>query len=343
MEKRRSVITFSVAAISPLAVLAAGIAVGGAWPLVALVYMAGLSVALDVAIKGALVEAPEGTEFPAADGLLVFLGIGQLILMPLCVWAIAGTSDLGSWQRGLLFAAAGLWMGQVAHPAAHELIHRGRRGLFRLGVAIYCSLLIGHHASAHRLVHHRFVATRDDPNTARPGEGFWRFFARAWVESFRAGYRAERARPLHPYVIYMGGAAVALSVGFAVAGWAGVLCWLGLALHAQTQLFLSDYVQHYGLTRAVQPDGRLEPVGARHSWNSAHWFSSRLMLNAPRHSDHHAHPSRPYPALRLPDADDAPRLPWPLPVACVLALLPPVWRRVIKPHLAHWKAPVAKA
>jgi alkane 1-monooxygenase len=128
-----------------------------------------------------------------------------------------------------------------------------------------------------------------------------------------------------------------MAVAFAVAGWAGVAVWAGLAFHAQVQLMLSDYVQHYGLTRRVLADGRLEPVGPRHSWNAPHWFSSALMLNAPRHSDHHAHPARAYPALRLPGPDAAPRLPWPLPVACTIALVPSLWRRGIGPHLARWQ------
>jgi alkane 1-monooxygenase len=100
---------------------------------------------------------------------------------------------------------------------------------------------------------------------------------------------------------------------------------------------LSDYVQHYGLLRKRRADGRLEPVSAAHSWNAPHWFSAAMMLNAPRHSDHHAHPSRPYPALRLPQACDAPMLPWPLPFACLIALAPPLWKRLMRPHLAPWR------
>jgi len=338
---------FALAAASPLVLFAAGAGVGGFWPLAALIYMAGLALVLDVMIAHATANAPDDTEFPAADALLVGLGWGQLAMLPLVVWAIAGPSGLTTTNRALLFAGAGLWMGQVAHPAAHELIHRGNRWMGRLGVAVYASLLIGHHASAHRLVHHRHVASPQDPNTARAGEGFWRYLPRAWIGSFRAGLVAESAlrggRGVHPYAVYVGGAVVSLAIGHALAGWAGVAVWAGLAAHAQLQLFLSDYVQHYGLARAVQPDGRLEPVGVRHSWNAPHWFSARMMLNAPRHSDHHAHPSRPYPALRLPEPEEAPHLPWPLPVACVLALVPPLWRRRIRPHLARWKTPVAKA
>ncbi|MDZ4135336.1 MAG: fatty acid desaturase, partial [Paracoccaceae bacterium] len=233
--------------------------------------------------------------------------------------------------------------GQVANPAAHELIHRGNRGLFRLGVAVYGSLLFGHHVSAHRLVHHRHAASAQDPNTARAGEGYYRFAARAWAGSFRAGLAAENARRagrkagLHPYAAYAGLALASLALGWLVAGGWGVLAWAALATLAAAQLLLADYVQHYGLTRATLPQGGLEPVTERHSWNAPHWFSAHLMLNAPRHSDHHAHPSRPYPALRLPGPDAAPRLPYALPVCCALATLPPLWRRVMNPRLKRWR------
>ena len=61
------------------------------------------------------------------------------------------------------------------------------------------------------------------------------------------------------------------------------------------------------------------------------------MLNAPRHSDHHAHPARPYPALRLPQAEDAPRLPYSLPLCSVIALFPRRWRRLMRPRLKRWQ------
>lgn len=59
------------------------------------------------------------------------------------------------------------------------------------------------------------------------------------------------------------------------------------------------------------------------------------MLNAPRHSDHHAHPSRIYPALRLGDtgAPGRPILQRSLPAMAALALFPPLWRRVMDPRV----------
>ncbi len=343
--KALSVPLFAVAAASPLVLLVLGCVWGGVWVWLALGYLAGAVVVLDVCLP--LVAGTSDTcEFPGSDLLLVGLGLGALAALPGVVWAVAGPSGLGLAARAALFLAGGLWFGQVAHPAAHELIHRRGRGLVWLGMAVYAALIFGHHASAHRLVHHRFVASGADPNSAPEGESYYRFLIRAWGGSLRAGLAAERAlrqgKAVNPYWAYGGGAVLALTAGYGLAGWPGVLVWAALGFHFGAQVLLSDYVQHYGLVRhsalgrmaegPVAEGGRLEPVTGGHSWNAPHLFSSALMLNAARHSDHHTHPARPFPALQL--ANDMPMLPWPLPLACLVALYPPHWRRRMRPMVA---------
>jgi len=131
-----------------------------------------------------------------------------------------------------------------------------------------------------------------------------------------------------------------LALSAAAFGLAGVLAHLGLAAYATMQLLMSDYVQHYGLQRRRGENGRYEPVSPRHSWNARQVFSSFLMLNAPRHSDHHAHPSHPYPGLTLPGGADAPRLPFSLPMMGVIALFPPLWFRMMNKRARRWAAEV---
>lgn len=333
-------ILFATLSLAPLALLTMAGWAGGIWVGLALVSLSVLVVGLDLMLPPLLADAPEGAEFPGSDALLVAIGIAALLVLPVSVGVVA-SGRLGWVEGGGLLLAAGWWLGQVAHPAAHELIHRADRRLFRLGMAVYTACLVGHHTSSHRLVHHVHVGTPDDPATARAGQGFWRFLLKASRDGFVAGWRAEDAlrarasrRGLHPYAVYLGGASLALGIAALVGGAWGVLLWALLGLHVQMQIHLSDYVQHYGLARQRLPDGRLEPVSPRHSWNAAQWFSSHMMLNAPRHSDHHAHPARPYPSLRIGAGDGVPHLPWPLPLACMIALVPPLWRRRMKPVLA---------
>lgn len=61
-----------------------------------------------------------------------------------------------------------------------------------------------------------------------------------------------------------------------------------------------------------------------------------MMLNAPRHSDHHQNPGRRFPALRL-DTGTMPMLPAPMPVMATLALFPTVWRRIMDPRVSAWQ------
>lgn len=292
----------------------------------------------------------EGPGLSPADRLAVALAGVHVLLLGLVLWAAAGGTGLGLAERAGVVAAAGLFFGQVSHPTAHELIHRRRRALFGLGAAVYVSLLFGHHVSAHRHVHHRFVATADDPATARAGEGFYAYAVRAWAGGFAAGLACERARAARrgrrgptPYAVWVGGAAGCLGLVLAAFGWAGLLAYLGLAAHAQAQILLADYVQHYGLLRAGGPDGRPGPVGPEHSWDAPAPFTGLMMLNADRHGDHHAHPGRPFPGLRVAPAAAGPRLPHPLPVMAVIALVPPWFRRVMRAPLAARRAMAAGA
>ena len=334
---RVQVISFAAMALVPLALCLMAALAGGGWVWAAVLWLGAVVAALDLVLPP--FEA-EGAEFPGSDALLAGIALAVPVLIVLVVLAVPRLDAAAA----ALVLAAGFWLGQVAHPAAHELIHRADRRLFRLGAAVYALCAMGHHASSHRLVHHVHVATAEDPATARSGQGFWRFLVRAEVEGFRKGLaaenalRARRAKGLHPYAAYAGGAMLAAGAACALGRGIGLAGCALLCLHMKLQIHLSDYVQHYGLQRRHLPDGRLEPVGPRHSWNGAEWASSHMMLNAPRHSDHHAHPSRPYPALRLPSVEAAPRLPLPLPLACTLALVPPLWRRMMRPHLARWRS-----
>lgn len=276
----------------------------------------------------------------AADRLSVLLAGAHFLLLVAAVYGLSGRAGYGPAGWIIAFFAFGIWFGQVSNSNAHELIHRHDRRLRTLGAAIYVTLLFGHHTSAHRLVHHRFVATLDDPNSAHLGESFYQFVLRAWPGSFIAGYemesairqrRAARRRfpPVHPYVWYLGGALLTAALVLSVFGFSGFCAWVLLAAYAQAQLLLSDYVQHYGLRRRALSLGKVEPLGPRHSWDAPQPFSSALMLNAPRHASHHLHPGRPWSE---PDPDGpglAPLLPYSLPVMGAIALWPARWRRLM--------------
>nr|WP_226779741.1 alkane 1-monooxygenase [Oceaniglobus trochenteri] len=336
---------FAIATLLPAVLLLAGTLLGGPALWLGLFCMTLLAGTLDHLVAR---DASAGCEFPAGDGLSVVLGGFHFALLFSAVYALGRGSVLSPLEHAGVFLGVGVWLGQVSNSNAHELIHRSNRWLFRLGKWIYISLLFGHHTSAHPKVHHRFVGSHDDPNTAQLGESYYAFVARAWPEGFAAGRDMETAllarRNLrfaalhHPYVTYILGAVGFAGLALVLGGLFGLLWFVLLAGFAQLQLLMSDYVQHYGLVRRRIDPTRLEPVGPHHSWNAPHWYSGAMMLNAPRHSDHHAHPTKPYATLEL---GDVPMLPRSLPVMALIALYPRAWSRIMDKRAAKWRRPPA--
>jgi alkane 1-monooxygenase len=335
---RHPVSRFAAAALVPLLMLVIGTLLGGFWAFFGFLGMTGFLFAADQLARRLGLAQPEMADDPLMQRLTTVIAGTHFVILPFAVWALAGGLGLGVLPWLFAFLGFGLWFGHVSNATAHELIHRSERWRFVLGMWIYISLLFGHHTSTHRLVHHRFVATPDDPNTAALGESFYAFASRAWPGGFTAGYEMENAlrqardevrAGLHPYTVYLAGAAAwVMAMGVAFGFW-GVIVYVMLCAHAQAQLLLSDYVQHYGLERRRTGMDSYEPFGPEHSWDAPDLVSGLMMLNAPRHADHHAHPSRAYPELVLSPDGQAPLLPYSLPVMATVALVPPAWFRLM--------------
>jgi alkane 1-monooxygenase len=318
--------------LTPAALLALGALVDPVWFWPALLWMVLLAPAIDRLIP----ESPDPVTGEGPDSGMISTVLLILVLFPVMALAVRTLANTGfglTWV--VAFLAFGLLLGQVGMVAAHDLIHRRHRWVVWLGQAYFTLCAFGHHASAHKLIHHVHVATPRDPNTPRKGRTIYGFIPEAWWKSFRAAWYAESRRrnmgfPT-PFAFYICGAlAVALTM-FLWQGLAGLLIWMLLAFYASSQMLAADYVQHYGLWRKRKPDGRFEPVTPRHSWDTPGAFTAVMMFHAGRHADHHAHPYRPYPALR--DLDRAPVHPFSVASMVVIALIPPLWRKLVHPRL----------
>ncbi len=72
-----------------------------------------------------------------------------------------------------------------------------------------------------------------------------------------------------------------------------------------------------------------ESIKMHHSWNAPQTVSNYMLFKLQRHSDHHANVYKPYQILDT--MPDTPILPYGYAVCMILALIPPIWRRVIDP------------
>ena len=240
----------------------------------------------------------------------------------------------------------GLIGGAIGITFAHELIHKPGAFERNAGGVLLSLVAYGGFKVEHVFGHHVDVATPRDTSTARLGESSYAFLWRAWrlnpVRAWQLAGDRLRARGLpawhwHNEMYRWNG--LSLAVAAAATAWLGVagLAFFVLqAFVAVTLLELVNYIEHYGLLRRQGADGRYERVTPRHSWNDSHRLSNHALLNLQRHSDHHAHAARRYPALR--HHHDAPQLPAGYATLVLLALLPPLWRRVMDPRVAAWQA-----
>ncbi|MBQ2261628.1 MAG: alkane 1-monooxygenase [Loktanella sp.] len=271
----------------------------------------------------------------------------QLVTIFGILYYVTTTGHLDRVEQWALFAGLGILSGTIGITYAHELMHQKPKAERWLADILLASVLYSHFRSEHMLVHHRYVATPRDPVTARYGEGFYRFFLRVLHQCFRSALRAEAAMLArkelpawhisNPFWRYL-----ALQLGFLtlaalIGGTWGVFLFATQAFWAIFQLELVNYVEHYGLTRKHLGDGKYEHVKPRHSWNASQRASNWLLINLQRHSDHHYKPDRRFPLLQTYAEDEAPQLPHGYPVMTMMALVPPVWRRVMHPRIKHWR------
>src|SRR5699024_4582962 len=111
----------------------------------------------------------------------------------------------------------------------------------------------------------------------------------------------------------------------------GVLFFSGQSLVAALTLEVINYVEHYGLHRRVLENGRYERVTPAHSWNSNYFLTNIALFQLQRHSDHHAYAKRRYQVLR--HYDESPQLPAGYAGMYVIALIPPLWKKIVNPRV----------
>ena len=59
-----------------------------------------------------------------------------------------------------------------------------------------------------------------------------------------------------------------------------------------------NYIEHYGLQRKINSNGKYERVQPFHSWNSNHPIGRIMLFELSRHSDHHYNSYRKYQVLK---------------------------------------------
>lgn len=277
---------------------------------------------------------------PLFDALLYAIVPVQWTMLVIFLFSVS-ESGLGTWEVAGRIASMGILCGIHGINVAHELGHRANRWERDLARALLLTSLYMHFIVEHNRGHHRRVATKDDPASARWGEWVHVFWIRSIVFSLVSAWRleAERLRRaghstcswrnevLRSFVLE---GILLLSIGFLFGAYT-LTCFLLAALIGVLLLETVNYIEHYGLRRTVDEKGRSRRVMHVHSWNSDHLLGRLTLFELTRHSDHHWKASRKYQVLR--SIENAPQLPTGYPGSMLLSLVPPLFFKVMHPRI----------
>ena len=326
-----------------------GLSLGGGWIYLPPLYAFLILPLIDV-VFGDDVANPYPGDRDAGASQADAVGVHRFLLW---VWPVLALYAL--WL-GLNFISAGVdalsfvvvafgmgfSVGGMSLVVGHELTHSPKKFERALAELLLTSVSYTHFCVEHVFGHHRTIATPEDPVTARRDEGIYAYLLRGIPGQIASAWRLEAKRmhrkgrgTLHPknrMVRYCVEILAAYLLVYALFGWLGVGFFALQSWFAITTLETVNYLEHYGLRRAVDPaTGRYERVQPQHSWNTASRATNWSLFNLGRHSDHHYQARRAFHALR--NYDDVPTLPYGYTTMYLLALVPPLWFRVMNPRV----------
>ncbi len=342
-----SALPYFLAYLTPLSVVL-GTLEGGLWTFQTLVWIYLVIPSIDGVVGVNRRNRPEAEALAAGHSIAYRLPLWlyaptQAALIAWALWTVANR-PLAPLELAGLTLSLGAANGVVGITVAHELMHR--RGALERALArvLMASVSYTHFCIEHIHGHHRNVGTPGDPATARLGESLYAFLRRCVAGSLRSAWTIECARlarrgrarwgPGNAMLRYGLAQALIYAAVAAAFGWLGLVVFMLQGAVAFSILEVINYVEHYGLARRRLGPERFEPVSTRHSWNSSHRVSNWFLFELARHTDHHLDPGRPYPALR--HVEDSPQLPSGYGGMFLLALVPPLWRRVMDSRAAAW-------
>lgn len=254
------------------------------------------------------------------------------VLQIVCLLSLALLIQRDGWNYFAVLASisTGLNSGISSIVIAHELIHRRYAFQRVTGVFLLWTVNYMHFYFEHVRGHHKSVATIEDPASARVDENFWFFLIRTIPGQFINAYKIMNPRAnswlLNPVFLFLIVQIVSWIVVYFLLGKYILFAWLIQSAFAVFLLEYVNYIRHWGLQR---------PVGSRaqpeHSWQSNHRWSRWTLVELTRHADHHYIASREYWKLRT--YRESPNLPTGYYGCFWLAVIPPIWRKVMKKRL----------
>ncbi|RVU24104.1 alkane 1-monooxygenase [Sandaracinomonas limnophila] len=270
------------------------------------------------------------------DFVIYAAAVGQFISLCLFFRQIQepgiGTSDILARiiSMGLLCAIFGINLG-------HELGHRVNKFEQTLAKLLLLTSLYMQFFIDHNKGHHSHVGTPNDPSSAKLNQSIYAFYLQTFIGTYLSAWKislkdckkkGKKSFSIHNEMLQFQFIQLAfLWLIYYLFGPAVMFYFMLSAFIGSILLESINYIEHYGLSRIQKREAIYERVQPWHSWNSNHQIGRLMLFELSRHSDHHYLASRKYQILR--HIETAPQMPTGYPGMILLALIPPLWFRIM--------------
>lgn len=313
------------------------LALRGGWSYLAVIFAFGLLPFLELFLPGIGQNLSTESEeqwkkdkyFDVMLWLMVPIQWGLLVYF--C--EILSTEDLAPSELIGLVSAMGIACGVLGINVAHELGHRNNRLEQGLAKLLLSTSLYWHFFIEHNRGHHKHVSTPLDPESSRLNEPLYFFWYRSIKDSFLSAFKIDQKQVVLAVLVQ---ALLTLAI-YLLWGERALYGFLASALFGILLLETVNYIEHYGLVRKETGPKKFEKVQVQHSWNANNPLSRTILFDLSRHSDHHANINRKYQLLR--HHEESPQLPTGYPGMLLLALVPPLWFRVMNKKIKQQIGP----
>ena len=322
-----------------------GITFHGAWsfatPLYAFVLIPLLELLLPLDEKNLSRESAESKSKERIFDWLLYLNVPIVFALLLYSFNVVAKGHLLTYELiGLVFSV-GIVLGVNGINVAHELGHRQHTNERFLGKLLLLPSHYMHFYIEHNFGHHLHAATPEDPATARYNQSVYSFWLTSSIRQYFSAWSIQlkllknRNRSFFSvyndmlwYAVFQ--VAYLLTV-LLVFGPKVLLFAFAAGIGGFILLETVNYIEHYGLIRLKKSSGRYERVSEIHSWNSNHVVGRIVLYELTRHSDHHYKSSKKYQVLDC--HEESPQMPFGYPTSMVLALMPPLWFKVMNKRI----------
>ena len=261
-------------------------------------------------------------------GIIYFHILIHFFIFPVFLYFMYISND--TYTLLIISLSYGFYLGSIGINLGHEILHK--RGFINKTLGYYLLYCLGysHFNFEHNIIHHRYVATKKDPVTAKINETFFIFLfkavAKQYIDVIKMAFTTKNKKIKNQIILTQIIQFFIFILFFYFFGFQKLLFFILMGFVGIFLLEAINYMRHYGLSRELD-----ERLTFNHSWQSTHKWSRWTLFDLTLHSSHHLKANLEYQDLEI--YKDGKFLPYGYYVSSLIIFFPFLWKKIMNKRI----------